>query len=104
MSATAPIAGVDPEVQIVSSPAALRGMGSAISGWWVPPGVLRGGQNVTGELSLPILRPEPFRWQVLVAGGEPTPLAALRVSHVDLTTFLRLNGQTVLTASFDTRY
>lgn len=96
-AATTPIAGADPEVQIVGSPAALRGIGSAASGWWVPPGVLRGGQNVTGELSLPLLRPEPFRWQVLVAGGEPTPLAALRVSHLDLTTFLRLNGQTVLT-------
>lgn len=96
-AATTPIAEAKPELQVVCSSSALRGIGSAASGWWVPPGLLRGGQNVVGDLTLPILRPEPFSWQVLVAGSEPTPLAALRVSHVDLTRFLRLNGQTVLT-------
>jgi hypothetical protein len=95
-AATAPIAKAQPEVQIVGSPSALRGIGSAAAGWWMPPGLLRGGQNVVGDLTLPILREEPFRWQVLVAGSEATPLVGLRVSHVDLTRFLRLNGQTVL--------
>lgn len=95
--ATTPLAEARPEVQVVASAGVLRGLGSAASGWWLPPGVVRGGQNVVGELTLPILRPEPFRWQVLVAGSEPTPLANLHVSHVDLTRFLRLNGQTVLT-------
>jgi hypothetical protein len=96
-AALAPPAETKPEVQIVGSPAALRGIAADASGWWVPPGLLRGGQNAVGELSLPILRPDPFQWQVLVAGSEPTPLACLRVSHVDLTEFLRLYGQTVLT-------
>jgi len=96
-AATAPIAKAKPDLQIVGSSSSLRGIGSAASGWWIPPGLLRGGQNVVGDLTLPILRPEAFKWQVLVAGSEPTPLAALSVSHVDLTRFLRLNGQTVLT-------
>ena len=96
-AATSPIADAQPEVQVVASSFVMRGLGADASGWWVPLGLLRGGQNVIGELSLPILRPEPFRWQVLVAGSAVTPLATLRVSPVDLTRFLRLNGQTVLT-------
>jgi len=95
-AATAPIADTQSEVQIVGSPSVLRGIGSAASGWWIPPGLLRGGQNVVGDLTLPLLRSEPFHWQVLVAGSEATPLAGVRVSHVDLTQFLHLNGQTVL--------
>ncbi|HEX3133278.1 MAG TPA: hypothetical protein VHX44_06800 [Planctomycetota bacterium] len=95
-AATAPIADAHPEIQIVGSPSALRAIGAAASGWWTPPGLLRGGQNVVGDLTLPILREDFFRWQVLVAGSATTPLAGLRVSHVDLTHFLRLNGQTVL--------
>jgi hypothetical protein len=91
-----PIADAKPEVQLVGSPAALRRIAAQASGWWIPPGLLRGSQNVVGELELPILRAEPFRWQVLVAGSEEQPLACLRVSHLDLTEFLRLNGQTVL--------
>lgn len=94
--ALAPIADAKPEVQIVGSAAVLRRIAAEATGWWVPPGLLRGSQNVVGELDLPILRAEPFRWQVLVAGTEPQPLACLQVSHVDLTEFLRLNGQTVL--------
>jgi hypothetical protein len=93
---TTPIPEAHPELQFVGSPSALRAIGSAASGWWLPPGLLRGGQNVVGDLTLPILREEPFRWQVLVAGSAATPLAGLRVSHVDLTRFLRLNGQTVV--------
>ena len=96
-AATMPIPEARPDLQVVGSGSVLRGIGAAASGWWVPPGLLRGGQNVVGDLTLPDLRPEPFRWQVLVAGAEPTPLATLRVSHVDVTRFLRLNGQTVLT-------
>ena len=69
---------------------------SAIS-WWLPPGLLRGGQNVNGHLSLPFLRMEPFTWQVLVAGDAATPLACVQLSPVDLTQFLRTHGQTVLT-------
>lgn len=96
-AATAPLDGVRPEVQVVASAGVLRGLGAAASGWWLPPGLVRGGQNAVGELTLPILRAEPFRWQVLVAGSEPTPLVNLQVSHLDLTRFLRENGQTVVT-------
>ena len=95
MATVAPTAA-KPELQVIGSPMVLRAIGSAAAGWWLPPGLLRGGQNVDGELSLPILRPQPFSWEVLVAGGAATPVAALRVSHVDLTSFLRLNGQSVL--------
>lgn len=96
-AATAPITGAQPEAQVVASPSVVRGIGSAASGWWIPPGLVRGGQNAVGDLSMPILRAEPFSWQVLVAGSEATPLAVVRVSPVDLTRFLHLNGQTVLT-------
>ncbi|MBA3697789.1 MAG: hypothetical protein H0W78_02830 [Planctomycetes bacterium] len=96
-AATAPITADAPEVQIVGSAAAVRALGAAAGGRWIPPGLVRSGQHVIGEVTLPILRPEPLRWQVLVAGSEPTLLAALRVPHLDLTSFLRLNGQTVLT-------
>ncbi len=93
---TAPPASVRPELQVVGSPAVVRSIAAAASHWWLPPALIRSGQSVVGELSLPILRPEPFRWHVLVAGSEPTPFASLIASHVDLTQFLRLNGQTVL--------
>lgn len=96
-AATAPITTDAPEVQIVGSAAAVRALGAAAGGRWIPPGLVRSGQHVIGELTLPILRPEPWHWQVLVAGSEPTLLASLRVPHLDLTRFLRLNGQTVLT-------
>ena len=96
-AALAPLAGTTPEVQVVASPAALRGIASDAVGWWVPPGLLRTGQNAVGEVTLPFLRAAPFPWQVLVAGDAEAPLACLRVPHVDLTEFLRLNGQTVLT-------
>lgn len=95
-AALEPIAEAKPEVQVVGSPAALRRIATQASGWWVPPGLLRSSQNVVGDLALPILRTEPFRWQVLVAGSAEQPLACLRVPHADLTEFLRLNGQTVL--------
>lgn len=88
---------VAPEAQIVASAAVARSMATDASGRWIPPGLLRGGQNASGELALPILRDRPFTWQVLIAGNDASPLACLRVSHVDLTEFLRLNGQTVLT-------
>lgn len=95
--ATAPVAGIRPELQVVGSPASLRSLASAALGRWLPPAVLRGGQNVVGELSLPILRPKPFSWQLLVAGEDERPLANLLIPHADLTQFLLLNGQTVLT-------
>lgn len=94
-----PLAEARPEAQIVASAAVSRALASAASRRWIPPGLLRGGQNAVGELSLPILREQAFRWQVLVAGSEPMPLACLHVSHVDLTEFLHLNGQTVLTVA-----
>jgi hypothetical protein len=96
-AATSPIVGLKPEVQFVGSPSTLRGIAAAASSWWIPPGLMRSGQHVTGDLTLPMLRPEPISWQVLAAGSEPTPLAVVRVPHADLTHFLRLNGQTVLT-------
>jgi hypothetical protein len=95
--ASAPVAGLRPEAQVVGSPAVLRGIASEALQRWLPPLVLRGGQNVVGELSLPILRPQPFSWQLLVAGDDNRPLANLLIPHGDLTQFLRLNGQTVLT-------
>jgi hypothetical protein len=84
------------DVQVVGSSRVLRSLASSASNWWLPPGLVRGGQNVSGQLSLPILREKPFTWQVLVAGDAATPLACVHVSHVDLTQFLRTNGQTVL--------
>lgn len=95
--ATTPIAGKRPEAQIVGSPAVLRTIASDALDRWLPPLVLRGGQQVVGELSLPMLRPQPFSWQVLVAGDDERPLANLLIPHADLTQFLLTNGQTVLT-------
>jgi hypothetical protein len=65
------------------------------SGRWLPPALLRPGQTVAGEVTLPLLRPRPFAWQLLVGGG-PVPLASLTVDHLDLTSFLRRTGQTVM--------
>lgn len=95
--ALAPGADTKPEAQIVASSAVVRSLAADASGRWIPPGLVRGGQNVSGELALPILRRQPFSWQVLVAGSDATPLACLHIPHADLTEFLRLNGQTVLT-------
>ena len=83
-------------VQVVGSARVLRSLVSSYSHWWLPPGLVRGGQNVSGQLSLPLLRKKPFTWQVLAAGDAATPLACVQVSHIDLTQFLRMNGQTVL--------
>ncbi len=91
-----PAESARPELQVVASPAAARALVSAASERWLPPALLRGGQHVLGDVSLPILRPEPFTWQVLVAGQATVPVATLRVSHRDLTHFLRTHGQTVL--------
>ena len=94
--AKAPSAIAPLHVQVVGSSRVLRSLASSASNWWLPPGLVRGGQNVSGQLSLPLLREKPFTWQVLAAGDAATPLACVQVSHVDLTQFLRTNGQTVL--------
>ena len=95
-TAASPLAQASLNMQIVGSARVLRSLVSSASNWWLPPGLVRGGQNVSGQLSLPLLREKPFTWQVLVAGDAATPLACVQVSHVDLTQFLRTNGQTVL--------
>ena len=95
-SANASSVSASLNVQVVGSSRVLRSLVSSASNWWLPHGVVRGGQNVSGQLSLPILREKPFALQVLVAGEAPTALAYVHVSHVDLTQFLRTNGQTVL--------
>ena len=95
-SVNAPSVNAPLNVQVVGSARVLRSLASSASNWWLPPGLVRGGQNVSGQLSLPILREKPFTWQVLAAGDAATPLACVQVSHVDLTQFLRTNGQTVL--------
>jgi hypothetical protein len=95
-TAVSPLAQASLNVQMVGSSRVLRSLVSSASNWWLPPGLVRGGQNVSGQLSLPLLREKPFTWQVLAAGDAATPLACVQVSHVDLTQFLRTNGQTVL--------
>lgn len=95
-TAASPLAQASLNMQIVGSARVLRSLVSSASNWWLPPGLVRGGQNVSGQLSLPLLREKPFTWQVLAAGDAATPLACVQVSHLDLTQFLRTNGQTVL--------
>lgn len=85
-----------PELQMLLPGARGRTLASDVSGWWVPPGLLRSGQRIEGTLVLPILRSEPFAWQVLVGGITPTPAVNLIVNGPELSRFLFTQAQTVV--------
>ncbi len=85
------------DVQVIVTPARARSIATQATDMWMPPWVVRTGQQVVGSLELPILRPQPFIWEVIAGGLSPTPMAGVFINHVELSDFLRKYGQTYIT-------
>jgi hypothetical protein len=85
-----------PDVQILLTPSRARSLAAAATDWWVPPWIIRSGQQIKGDLQLPLLRPQPFVWEVITGGLSAEPFAGVLVNHLELSAFLRTNGQTVI--------
>jgi len=84
------------DIQVMVTPARARAIAAQATDLWMPPWIVRTGQQVVGSLQLPILRPQPFIWEVIAGGLSPAPMAGLFVNHVELSDFLRTYGQTII--------
>jgi hypothetical protein len=84
------------DVQVMVTPARARSIATEATGTWMPPWVVRTGQQVVGSVQLPILRPQPFVWEVIAGGLSPAPMAGVFINHVELSEFLLKYGQTYI--------